>query len=60
MSGGRVLDLTPASDQVIDQDDHGYDQQDMNQAATDVADESQQPQNQQDYQYCPQHLFVLL
>ena len=37
----RVSDRTPASDQVIYHDDHGYDQQAMNQIATEVADESQ-------------------
>jgi len=31
----RQVDLTPAGDQVVNQDDHGDDQQDMNQAATD-------------------------
>ena len=37
----RALDRTPASDQVVYQDDHSYDQQDVNQAATDVTDEPQ-------------------
>ena len=37
----RLVDLTPARDQVIDQDDHRDDQHDVNQAAADVADESQ-------------------
>jgi hypothetical protein len=37
----RIGLLTPASDQVIDQDDHRDDQHDVNQAAADVADESQ-------------------
>jgi hypothetical protein len=41
LSAARVLGLTPASDQVVYQDDHRYHDQDMNQVATDVTDESQ-------------------
>jgi hypothetical protein len=37
----RALDRTPAGDQVEYQYDHSYDQQDVNQAATEVADEPQ-------------------
>lgn len=37
----RALDRASARDQVIYQNDHGYNQQDVNQAATDVTDEPQ-------------------
>jgi len=47
---GRAFSLTAAaSDQVVYQDDYSDDQQDMNQAATDVTEESEQPQDQQDH-----------
>ena len=37
-SGGRrALDRTPARDQVVDQDDHGDNYQDVNQVATDAS-----------------------
>jgi hypothetical protein len=38
---GEPLDRTPATDQVVYQDDHRYDHQDVNQVATDVTEESQ-------------------
>ena len=37
----QVTLASPARDEVIYQDDYGYDQQDMDQAATEVSDESQ-------------------
>jgi hypothetical protein len=37
----RALDRTPAGDQVEYQYDHSYDQQEVNQVATEVADEPQ-------------------
>ena len=52
---GRLA--SPTSDQVVYEDDHSYDQQDMNQAATDVTEETQQPQDHQNHHYCPQHYF---
>jgi hypothetical protein len=40
-SAGRALDRTPATDQVVYQDDHCDYYQDVNQVAAKVADESQ-------------------
>jgi len=40
-SGRRALALTPASNQVVYQDDHCNHYQDVNQVATDVTDETQ-------------------
>jgi hypothetical protein len=54
-SEGRALDRAPARDKVNYQDDQSYDQQEMNQVATHVTEESQKPQDQQYHQYCPQH-----
>lgn len=56
----RALDRTPAGHQVVYQDDHGHHDQDVNEIATEVTKKSQQPQNQQYHQDCPQHFFTLL
>ena len=52
-----VLDGASASDEVVYQDDRSQDQQEMNQAgaATYTRYKPQQPKDQQDYKYCPQH-----
>ena len=52
--------LTAASDQVVYQDDYHHHYQDVNQIPTEVADESQQPQDQQYDQDCPKHYATLL
>jgi hypothetical protein len=41
--------------QIEDQDDHSYDQQKMNQAASNVKTEAQQPQYEHDHKNCPEH-----
>jgi hypothetical protein len=41
--------------QVEDQDDQSHHQQEMNQAAGDVKAESEKPENQEDYEYRPEH-----
>jgi hypothetical protein len=54
-SAYQPSDLTPASDQVVYQDDHRDHYQDVNQVSTEVTNEAQQPQDQQYHYYCPQH-----
>ena len=53
----RSLDRTSARNQVKYQDDHSYDQDDVNQATTNVEAKPQQPQDHQDHNNCPQHFF---
>jgi hypothetical protein len=43
-----LLDCTPAGKQIKDQNDQSDDQQDMYQAAANVAEKTQQPQDQYD------------
>ena len=60
----RVLRLwfldrgSTTGNQLQDQNDQRYDQQQMYQAATYATDQTQQPQNHQYYQNCPQHAFA--
>jgi hypothetical protein len=55
-----LLYAPTARDQVEYQDDYRDHDQDVNKISPEVTDESQQPQNQEDHQYCPQHYFILL
>jgi hypothetical protein len=41
--------------QVNNQDDDGNYEQEMNQAAANVADEAKEPEHNQDDNYCPEH-----
>ena len=41
--------------QVNDQDDDGNDEQEMDQATANVADEAKNPENDQDDKYSPEH-----
>jgi hypothetical protein len=50
---------TASADQVEDQDDQRDHQQKMNQAAGYVETETQKPQNQNDNQNCPKHIFSI-
>jgi hypothetical protein len=55
----QTLDRSSASsDQLQNQNYYGNHQQQMNQAATNAADETQQPQNQQYQQNCPKHFYL--
>ena len=59
----RVAQLDHSSssgDQVNDQHDHGCDQQQMDQAACHMEAESQEPENQQDGEDCPEHIWPSL
>src|SRR5271166_1692461 len=47
------------TDQVDDQDHDGNNQQNVDQAARYVQAESKQPQNQENYQNCPEHMLLL-
>jgi hypothetical protein len=51
-----ILQRSTALDQIDNQHYDGKDEQDMNEAAKRVgADQSKQPQHQQDHEYCPEH-----
>jgi hypothetical protein len=49
------LNCSASGDKVDDQYDHGYHQQDVNQAAGHVETEAQNPQKQKDYKNRPKH-----
>lgn len=49
-----------ARHEVEDQDDHGEHQEKVNQTASYVKAEAHEPQNQNDYKYCPEHLHPFL
>ena len=46
-----------SGEQVEDQDDYGHDQQKVNESAGDMEAETEEPQNQHDYEDCPEHGF---
>jgi hypothetical protein len=41
--------------EINDQDDHGNNEQEMDQAAPNVADEAEKPEHDQDDNYSPEH-----
>jgi hypothetical protein len=49
------LDGSPAGYQVDDQNNHGDYEQQVDEAATNVREQANQPQDQQNHQNCPQH-----
>jgi hypothetical protein len=53
----RKGDLEPSSalKEINDQDDHGNYEQEMDQAAANVADETKKPENDEDHNYSPEH-----
>jgi hypothetical protein len=50
-----ALETSTARDQVVDQHDYRDYDQNVNQAATDVERESQEPQNEKNYKDRPKH-----
>jgi hypothetical protein len=52
---GCPLQSSSALNEVNDQDDDGNYEQEMNQAAANVADETKKPENDQDDNYSPEH-----
>jgi hypothetical protein len=50
----------PSDHQVEDQNAHGYDQKNVNQAAGDVETKTQEPQNEKNYKNRPKHRFSFL
>src|ERR1043165_5630983 len=52
-----ALERTPSRDQIHDQDDDRDDEQQMNERATEVPDESEEPEDQQNYEDSPKHMF---
>jgi hypothetical protein len=55
-----LLSGRSASDQIDNQYDYCDYQQQMDQGATNVSKQTEQPENQQNYDYCPQHRFITL
>jgi hypothetical protein len=55
---GVALQTSPASEQVDDQNNNGDHEQEMNQAAADVAYEAKKPKNDEDNYYGPEHEYV--
>jgi hypothetical protein len=53
--GKRGLETSSALNQVNNQDDDGNYEQEMNQAAANVADETKKPENDQNDNYSPEH-----
>jgi hypothetical protein len=51
----RGLETSSALNQVNNQDDDGNYEQEMNQAAANVADEAKKPENDQNDNYSPEH-----
>jgi hypothetical protein len=51
------LDGSAASQEVDDENDQSHHQKQVNQAAANAADETHEPENQQNHQDCPKHLF---
>jgi hypothetical protein len=49
------LDTSAPGDQVVDQYDYRDHDQNVDQAATDMEGESQEPQNEENYKDCPKH-----
>jgi hypothetical protein len=47
--------LSSARDQVHDQQDHPDDEQNVDEAATNVKREAEQPEDEHDYEDCPEH-----
>lgn len=58
------LQRPSTADQVNDQDDNRDDEQQVDKRAAEMADEAEEPENQQDNKYSPEHritwLFILL
>ena len=51
------LESSSPLNEVDDQNDDGNYEQDVDQAAANVADEAEKPENDQDYNYSPEHRY---
>lgn len=47
----------PSGQKVEDEDDQGYDEQEVNKASSYVKAEAEKPQDQNHYKDCPEHIF---
>ena len=54
------LESSSALNEIDDQNDDGNYEQEVDQAAANVADEAKKPENDQDYNYSPEHGYFLL
>jgi len=45
----------PTAYKINDEHDHSDHEQQMNECASEMADEAKQPEHEQDYDYCPKH-----
>ena len=52
------LERAPALNQINDQNDHSYYEQQMDQAAPDMPEKTQKPENKKNYEYSPKHKFI--
>jgi hypothetical protein len=51
----RFSERASALNQINDQNDHSYDEQQMDQAAPDMPEKTQKPENNKNYKYSPKH-----
>src|SRR5207249_1235269 len=49
------LQWSPPTDKINDEHDHSDDEQQMDERATKMADEAEEPEHEQNYEYCPEH-----
>ena len=60
MEGGGALQGPPAGNQINNQDDDGDNEQQMDEPAADVADKTEEPENQENNKNSPEHKFPLV
>ena len=49
------LDGSTSGQQLGDQDDEGHDEEEVDQVITDPAEEPEQPEDEENYEKCPEH-----
>ena len=55
----RLQTASASDEQVVDEDYHRDNKHEVNKSAADVETESQKPQNNEDDNDCPKHIFLL-
>jgi hypothetical protein len=56
-TGAEALERPPPGNQVHDQDDNRDDEQQVNERATEVTNETEEPKNEQHNEDSPKHIF---
>jgi len=59
VGGRKGLDRSPSAEQVDDENHQGHDEQQMDQASSNMQAEPQEPQNQKHHEDCPEHVSLL-